>query len=72
MRAATIGLDRRSICSKYMASIQWGEGWHRAAGSIKILVAASTIQAELVADHPAWPRANGLAALARAAWAETQ
>ena len=33
---------------------------------------ASTIQAELVADHPAWPRANGIASLARAAWAETQ
>ena len=33
---------------------------------------ASTIQADLVAEHPTWPRANGIAALARAAWAETE
>jgi glyoxylase-like metal-dependent hydrolase (beta-lactamase superfamily II) len=32
--------------------------------------AATTIQAELVAQHPDWPRAGGLAAAARAAWAE--
>lgn len=32
--------------------------------------AATTIQAEFVAQHPAWPRANGLAAAARAAYAE--
>lgn len=29
-----------------------------------------TIQAELVGEHPEWPRANGIAQLARAAWAE--
>ena len=32
--------------------------------------AASTIQAELTAAHPAWPRANGIAAAARAAYNE--
>lgn len=32
--------------------------------------AGSTIQAELVAEHPDWPRANGIAQLARSAWAE--
>jgi glyoxylase-like metal-dependent hydrolase (beta-lactamase superfamily II) len=31
---------------------------------------ATTVQTELVAKHPDWPRANGLAAAARAAWAE--
>lgn len=31
---------------------------------------ASAIQAELVAQHPDWPRANGIASLARAAWTE--
>lgn len=33
---------------------------------------ASTIQADLVAEHPTWPRANGIASLARAAWAEAE
>ena len=32
--------------------------------------AASTIQSELTAAHPAWPRANGVAAAARAAYNE--
>jgi len=32
--------------------------------------AAQTIQAELVAEHPSWPRSNGIAFLARSAWAE--
>ena len=32
--------------------------------------AATTIQAELVAPHPDWPRANGLAAAARSAYGE--
>ena len=32
---------------------------------------ANTIQADLVTQHPTWPRANGIGALARAAWAET-
>jgi glyoxylase-like metal-dependent hydrolase (beta-lactamase superfamily II) len=32
--------------------------------------AADAIQAELVARHPGWPRANGIASLARAAWNE--
>ena len=31
---------------------------------------ANRIQAELVAEHPDWPRANGIASLARAAWRE--
>jgi glyoxylase-like metal-dependent hydrolase (beta-lactamase superfamily II) len=31
---------------------------------------ATTVQAELVAQHPDWPRANGLAAAARAAYGE--
>jgi glyoxylase-like metal-dependent hydrolase (beta-lactamase superfamily II) len=31
---------------------------------------AETVQMELQARHPAWPRANGVAALARAAYAE--
>ena len=31
---------------------------------------ATTIQTELVAQHPDWPRANGVAAAARAAWEE--
>ena len=31
---------------------------------------ANTVQAELVAQHPDWPRANGLAAAARAAFGE--
>lgn len=34
--------------------------------------AAKTVQAELQAQHPDWPRANGLAAAARAAYAEAQ
>ncbi len=33
---------------------------------------ATTIQTELAAQHADWPRANGLAAAARAAWAESQ
>jgi glyoxylase-like metal-dependent hydrolase (beta-lactamase superfamily II) len=33
--------------------------------------AATTVQTELVAKHPDWPRANGVAAAARSAWAET-
>jgi glyoxylase-like metal-dependent hydrolase (beta-lactamase superfamily II) len=32
--------------------------------------AADAIQAELVARHPGWPRANGIASLARAGWNE--
>lgn len=32
--------------------------------------AASSVQAELQAEHPDWPRANGIAAAARAAYAE--
>lgn len=32
--------------------------------------AAKTIQAELVAQHPTWPRMNGILAAARAAWNE--
>jgi len=31
---------------------------------------ATTVQAEMVATHPVWPRANGLASAARAAYAE--
>jgi glyoxylase-like metal-dependent hydrolase (beta-lactamase superfamily II) len=31
---------------------------------------ATTILAELRAEHPGWPRSNGVAALARAAWLE--
>jgi glyoxylase-like metal-dependent hydrolase (beta-lactamase superfamily II) len=31
---------------------------------------ATTVQAEFVAQHPTWPRANGLAAAARSAYAE--
>ena len=31
---------------------------------------ATTVQSELVAEHPDWPRANGVAAAARAAWEE--
>jgi glyoxylase-like metal-dependent hydrolase (beta-lactamase superfamily II) len=34
--------------------------------------AAKTVQAELQAQHPDWPRANGLAAAARSAYAESQ
>ncbi len=34
--------------------------------------AASTIQAELTAEHPTWPRASGLAAAARAAYQEAK
>ncbi len=33
---------------------------------------ASAVQAELQAQHPQWPRANGLAALARSAYNESQ
>ena len=33
---------------------------------------ASTVQNELQAQHPGWPRANGLAAAARSAYAEAQ
>jgi len=32
--------------------------------------AATAIQAELTAEHPTWPRANGLASLGRSAWHE--
>jgi glyoxylase-like metal-dependent hydrolase (beta-lactamase superfamily II) len=32
---------------------------------------AKTVQAEFQAQHPGWPRANGLAALARSAYSET-
>jgi glyoxylase-like metal-dependent hydrolase (beta-lactamase superfamily II) len=32
--------------------------------------AATTVQAEFVAQHPGWPRANGLAAAARSAYNE--
>ena len=31
---------------------------------------ATTVQLEFQAKHPQWPRANGLAAAARAAYAE--
>jgi glyoxylase-like metal-dependent hydrolase (beta-lactamase superfamily II) len=34
--------------------------------------AAKTVQSEFQAQHPEWPRANGLAALARSAYAEAQ
>ena len=34
--------------------------------------AAKTVQAEFQAQHPEWPRANGLAAAARSAYAEAQ
>lgn len=34
--------------------------------------AATTVQAEIQAQHPGWPRANGLAAAARSAYAEAQ
>jgi glyoxylase-like metal-dependent hydrolase (beta-lactamase superfamily II) len=34
--------------------------------------AATTIQAELTAEYPSWPRANGIAALARSAWTEAR
>jgi hypothetical protein len=34
--------------------------------------AATTVQAEFQAQHPGWPRANGLTALARSAYAEAQ
>jgi glyoxylase-like metal-dependent hydrolase (beta-lactamase superfamily II) len=34
--------------------------------------AASTVQAELTAAHPDWPRANGIAAAARAAYREAR
>jgi glyoxylase-like metal-dependent hydrolase (beta-lactamase superfamily II) len=34
--------------------------------------AATTVQAEFQAQHPGWPRANGLAAAARSAYAEAQ
>jgi glyoxylase-like metal-dependent hydrolase (beta-lactamase superfamily II) len=34
--------------------------------------AANTVQAEFQAQHPGWPRANGLAAAARSAYAEIQ
>ena len=33
---------------------------------------ATTIQTEFQAQHPNWPRANGLAAAARSAYAEAQ
>ena len=33
---------------------------------------ATTVQNEFVAQHPGWPRANGLASAARAAYAEAQ
>ena len=33
---------------------------------------ASTVQAEFQAQHPGWPRANGLAAAARSAYSEAQ
>jgi glyoxylase-like metal-dependent hydrolase (beta-lactamase superfamily II) len=33
---------------------------------------AKTVQAEIAAQHPEWPRANGLAAAARSAYAEAQ
>jgi hypothetical protein len=33
---------------------------------------AKTVQAEFQAQHPDWPRANGLAAAARSAYAEAQ
>ena len=33
---------------------------------------ATTVQAEIQAQHPNWPRANGLAAAARSAYAEAQ
>ena len=32
--------------------------------------AASTVQTEFPAQHPGWPRANGLAAAARSAYTE--
>jgi hypothetical protein len=32
--------------------------------------AATRVQAELQAEYPDWPRANGIAALARSAWNE--
>ena len=31
---------------------------------------ATTVQAELVAQHPDWPRANGLTSAARSAYTE--
>jgi glyoxylase-like metal-dependent hydrolase (beta-lactamase superfamily II) len=34
--------------------------------------AAKTVQAEFQAQHPTWPRANGLVAAARSAYAEAQ
>jgi hypothetical protein len=33
--------------------------------------AVTTLQAELQAAHPGWPRANGIAPAVRAAYAET-
>jgi glyoxylase-like metal-dependent hydrolase (beta-lactamase superfamily II) len=42
---------------------------YKAAG-VSADEAAATIQSEVAAEHPSWPRANGIAALARSAWAE--
>ena len=42
------------------------------AGGHTVDETATTIQAEAQAEHPGWPRANGVAALARAAWLEAQ
>jgi glyoxylase-like metal-dependent hydrolase (beta-lactamase superfamily II) len=42
------------------------------AKGVEIEEAARTVQAELTAKHPAYPRANGLVALARSAYAESK
>lgn len=42
------------------------------AKGVAVDEAATTIQTELQAQHPGWPRGNGLAAAARSAYAEAQ
>jgi hypothetical protein len=56
-------------CREFMTAIRSRATELKAAGRSADDTAAQ-VQKELQAQHPAWPRANGIAAAARAAYAE--
>ena len=57
----------RSVMREIQARVQELKGQGRSADEI-----VATVQAELQARHPGWPRANGIAAAVRSAYAEAR
>jgi hypothetical protein len=72
MNESFVAANQTSSITAWLAAFDtFGAMAVRAEGR-SIDEAATTIQAELTAEHPTWPRANGLAALARSAWTEAR